>query len=196
MDARRRRERASAHRVSAATAASTPARSFHSVNVMMQALSVSNKDTAVKIGGAEYAVCERSKVRKLLISIQESFLGGAVAQVCANDSLLENFDKTVGYLRALIVATDHVETSNVVRVQGERNNNKRVRFEDDKKKKKMAKKASGNDNDRFYKPSEWYALSEEKRAKIVALRKARKSETLSAAIDAPKESQVSSTQTS
>ena len=79
-------------------------------------------------------------------------------------SLLENFDKTVGYLRALIVATDHVETSNVVRVQGERNNNKRVLLEDDKKKKKMAKKSSGNVQDRFYKPSQCFALSKDKRA--------------------------------
>ena len=70
-------------------------------------------------------MCERSNVRKVLISIQESFLGGAVAQVCANDSLLENFDKTVGYLRALNIATDQVVLRKVVPVQGERNNKKR-----------------------------------------------------------------------
>jgi hypothetical protein len=123
-------------------------------------------------GGVEHAVCERSKVRKLLISIQESFLGGAVVRVCAKDSLLENFDKTVGYLRALIIATDQVELRNIVRVQGERNNKKRVRFEDNKKKKEKRLKADGNVQDRFYKPSECFALSKEKRAEIVAQRRA------------------------
>ena len=177
MVARRRREKAASRHVSAATTASTPARSFDSRNVTLQALSVRNKDTGVKTGGLEYAVCERSKVRKLLISIQESFLGGVVARVCANDSLLENFDKTVGYLRVLIIATDQVELCNVVRVQGERNNKKHVSFEDDKKKEEKRLKASDNVQDRFYKPSEWFALSEEKRAEIVALRRALKFQT-------------------
>lgn len=97
MDARRRRKRASAHHVSADTTASTPASTpahlLDSMNVTLQALYARNEDTGVKTGGVKSAVCKRSKVRKLLIKIQESFLGGAVAQVCASDSLLENFDK-------------------------------------------------------------------------------------------------------
>ena len=142
----------------------------------------------VKSGGFESAVCERSKVRKLLISIQESFLGGAVARVCANDYFSENFDKTVGYLSALIIVTDQDERRNVVFVQGERNNKKHVRFKDDKKNKKKAKMASGNVQDRFYKPSKWFPLCEEKSAEIVALRRAKKSPTLSVETKAPSES--------
>lgn len=63
MDARRRRERASAHHVSAATTASAPARSFDSMNVTLQALSVRNEDTGVKTGGVKSAVCERTKIK-------------------------------------------------------------------------------------------------------------------------------------
>ena len=48
MDARRRRERASVHHVSAATTASTTARSVDSMNVTVKALSVRNEDTGVK----------------------------------------------------------------------------------------------------------------------------------------------------
>jgi hypothetical protein len=40
---------------------------------------------------------EPAKVRKLLDSIQVSFLNAAVATVRANDGLLKSFDKTVSY---------------------------------------------------------------------------------------------------
>jgi hypothetical protein len=145
---------------------------------------------------------ERSKVRKLLESLQAPFLVAAIAQVRANDKYLESFDQTVSYLRTFIIATDQVESRNVSSVQGEKNGKKRVRNEKGgqkgNKKQKNGKKAKNNGKDRFYKPEEWYAMSEEKRSEIMKLRKANKAQTSSVDTESEKEdsTQVSSTQTS
>ena len=52
--------------------------------------------------------------------------------------------------------------------------------------------------DRFYKPEEWFAMSEEKRKEIIKLRKDNKAQTSSVNTESEKEdtTQVSSTQTS
>ena len=148
---------------------------------------------------------ERQKVRKLLENLQASFLGAAIAQVRANNEYLESFDKTVSYLRTFIIRTDQVETRNVSSVQEEGNKGKkRVRFRDNDKKKgkkkdnkrKWKSKPGENDEDRFYKNDEWFAMSEEKRAKITKLRKARQTSSVDTEENQEDTTQVSSTQTS
>ena len=142
---------------------------------------------------------ERAKVRKLLDSIQVSFLNAAVATVRANDGLLESFDKTVSYLRTFIIATDQVETRNVSSVQGNGTTKKCVHFEENTKKNKNKKgKTNNNGDDRYYKPNEWWALSQEKRDSILAKRKLRKSQTSAVSTESTtqEDKQVSSVQTS
>ena len=145
---------------------------------------------------------ERQKVRKLLDSFQASFLVAAIAQVRENDKFLDSFDQTVSYLRTFIIATDQVETRNVASVEGEGKGKKRERFakggQKNKKKNKKGKFANSKGKDRFYKPEEWFALSEEKRAEIIKLRKENKAQTSSVNTESEKEdsTQVSSTQTS
>ena len=154
-----------------------------------------------KAGGV---LSERQKVRKLVESLQASFLSAAIAQVRANNDYLGSFDNTVSYIRTFIIQTDQVETRNVASVQGEGKGKKRSGSgDDDKKKNKNRKKQKGkevsNGEDRFYKPQEWFALSEDKRAKIIALRKARKAQTSSVDTKSDKDedtTQVSSAQTS
>ena len=143
---------------------------------------------------------ERQKVRKLLESLQASYLVAAIAQVKANNDYLGNFDNTVSYLRTFITQIDQVETRNVSSVQGEGKGKKRVRFDDKKKgknrnNKRWKNKPGDNDEDRFYKKDEWFALSKEKQAQIIKLRKAR--EVSSVEIDNKEDTtQVSSAQTS
>jgi hypothetical protein len=63
-------------------------------------------------------------VRKLVDSVQVSFLNAAVTTVRANDGLLESFNKTVSYRRVFIIGTDQVETRNVSIVQSNVNTKK------------------------------------------------------------------------
>jgi hypothetical protein len=145
---------------------------------------------------------ERQKVRKLVESLQASSLVAAIAQVRANDKFLDSFDQTVSYLRTFIIATDQVETRNVASVEGEGKGKKRVRFvkngQKNDKKNKKGKFTNGKGKDRFYKPEEWYALSEDKRKEIIKLRKENKAQTSSVNTESENEdtTQVSSTQTS
>jgi hypothetical protein len=143
---------------------------------------------------------ERSKVRKLLSSLQAKHLEAAIAYVRGNDQLQENFDRAVSYIRTFIIATTNTETRNVASVQG---SNKRVRFEDKKdnknknKKSKKDKKGGKKDSDgedRFYKPKEWWALSKEKRDRIIAIRDKRNAQT--SAVVTETTATVSSVQTS
>jgi hypothetical protein len=143
---------------------------------------------------------ERQKVRKLVESLQASFLSAAIAQVRANNDYLESFDRTVSYLRTFIIQTDQVETRNVSSVQGEKKGKKRVRFEDKKKdknknNKKWKNKPGENDEDRFYKKDEWFALSKEKRDRIINLRKGREASSVETE-NKEDTTQVSSAQTS
>jgi hypothetical protein len=141
---------------------------------------------------------ERSKVRKLLESMQVSFLNSAVATVRANDGLLESFDKTVSYLRTFIIATDNTETRNVASVQGSGNTRKRSYPDENSKRNKNKKGKKMNDGeDRCYKPGEWWALSKEKRDSITSKRKMRKTQTsaVSTETTSQEENQVSSVQT-
>ena len=147
---------------------------------------------------------ERSKVRKLLESLKANNLEAAIAYVRGNDQLQENFDRAVSYIRTFIIATTSTETRNVASVQG---SNKRVRFEGknnnkkSNKKGKHGKKGKGggkkddDGEDRFYKPKEWWALSKEKRDRIIAIREKRDSQT-SAVETKNEEATVSSVQTS
>ena len=153
-----------------------------------------------KAGGA---LRETQKVRKLVESLQASFLQAAIAQVRANNDYLGSFDNTVSYLRTFIIQTDQVETRNVSSFHEEgkeKKGKKRVRFSNETKgknkgNKKWKSKPGSNDEDRFYKPDEWRALSEEKRAKIIKLRKAR--EVSSVGTEEKEDTtQVSSAQTS
>ena len=149
---------------------------------------------------------ERQKVRKLVESLQASYLNAAIAQVRANNDYLGNFDMTVSYLRTFITQTDQVETRNVSSVQGEGKGKKRARGSNDDKKKKGKNKdkkkwKDGNkpkdtDEDRFYKPDEWRALPEEKRARIIALRKGRQASSVDTEEVQEDTTQVSSAQTS
>jgi hypothetical protein len=142
---------------------------------------------------------ERAKVRKFLGSTQVSFLNSAVATVRANDGLLESFDKTVSYLRTFTIATDQVETRNVSSVQGNGTTKKRVHFEENTEKNTCKKgKTNNNGDDRYYKPNEWWALSQKKRDSILAKRKLRKSQTsaISTESTTQEDKQVSSVQTS
>jgi hypothetical protein len=127
-----------------------------------------------------------------------SFLNGAVATVRAKDGLLESFDKTVSYLRIFIIATDQVETRNVSSVQGNANTKNHVHFDENTKKNKNKKgKTSINRDDRYYKPTEWWALSQEIRDSILAKRKVRKPQTPAVSTESTtqQEKQVSSVQT-
>jgi hypothetical protein len=135
---------------------------------------------------------KRSKVRKLIESMQVSFLNSAAATVCANDRLLESFDKTFSYLHTFIIATDNIEKRNVASVQGGGNTRKRS-YPDEKSKKK-----TNDGEDRYYKPGEWWALSKEKRDSITAKRKMRKTQTSAASTEttSQEENQVSSVQMS
>ena len=141
---------------------------------------------------------ERQKVRKLLDSLQASFLVAAIAQVRAIDKFLDSFDQTVSYIRTFIIATDQVETSNVASVEGEGKGKNVYVLKKVVRRIKGASFAKSNGKDRFYKPEEWFAMSEEKRKEIIKLRKDNKAQTSSVNTESENEdtTQVSNTQTS
>jgi hypothetical protein len=115
---------------------------------------------------------ERSKVRKLLESIQVLFYVSTIVTVRANDGLLESFDTTVSYLCTFIIATDNIETRNVASVQVGGNTRKRSISEENPNYNKNKKGQMRNDGeDQYYKPSKWWALSKEKRDSIDMIRK-------------------------
>jgi hypothetical protein len=113
--------------------------------------------------------------------------------------LLESFDKTASYLRTFMIATDNIETRNVVSVQGGGNTRKRSYPDENSKRNKHKKGKKTNDGeDRYHKHGEWWALSKEKRDSMTAKRKMRKTQTsaVSTETTSQEENQVSSVKTS
>jgi hypothetical protein len=140
-------------------------------------------------------IIETKKVRYLIESIQAPFLNAATATVRATDRYLESFDLTTTYMRTFIIANEHTEQRTVASVSG----SKRVRFDgktrfNEKqhpaKRQRTGRKRGGSKVrypttglDRFYKPDEWKALSPEKKAEIMALRKKRNSGVSSTTVE-------------
>jgi hypothetical protein len=122
------------------------------------------------------AMPENTKVRKLLYSIHCATMNVPIATIRAQDNLRNSFDESINYLRAFILSSGHGEDRNVSGVtadKGKSGNNSGG------KRKHGSKGKSGNNSggtkplDRYYKPDEWWKLSEKVRAEIIALRKGR-----------------------
>jgi hypothetical protein len=120
------------------------------------------------------ALAENTKVRKLLYSLRCATMNVLIGTIQAQENLRNSFDESINYLRAFILSTSHGDDRNVSGVSARSTTFKRKDGYD-----KTAKKGKfGNNNgnkplDWYYKPDEWWKLSEEVRAKILVLRKNR-----------------------
>ena len=118
------------------------------------------------------AMAENTKVRKLLYSLRCATMNVPIATIRAQENLRNSFDESINYLRAFILSTNHGEDRNVSALGANTTfASKRKSF--DKGAKKRAEKAGPKPFDRYYKPDEWWKLSDKVRAEIRALRKAR-----------------------
>jgi hypothetical protein len=133
------------------------------------------------------AMTEKSKVRKLLHSLKSSAMAVPIATIQAQDNLRLNFDECINYLRAFIINTQGSEDRNVSALGSAKTafSTKRKAFE--KGSKKSGTTSGTKPIDRYYKPDEWWKLTDKVRQEIRALRAARGTTTrnVSTAATAP-----------
>ena len=118
-------------------------------------------------------VPENTKVRKLLASLQHATMSVGVATIRAQDDLRGDFDASVNYLRAFIIANDVGETRTISEFKSDKfNANKKRKGDNDRggrggnKKKQVTWKGL----DRFYPPKEWWALPQTERDAVLKAR--------------------------
>jgi hypothetical protein len=119
------------------------------------------------------ALAENTKVRKLLYSLRCATMNVPIATIRAQENLRNSFDESINYLRAFILSTSHGDDRNVSGVSARSTTFKRKDGYDKTKKGKVGNNNGNKPLDRYYKPDEWWKLSEEVRAKILVLRKNR-----------------------
>jgi hypothetical protein len=124
---------------------------------------------------------EQVKVRKLTASILAPELKTAKSTIAAIDTLRQNFDECVNYLKGQIHRNDSGQTEDrqVSSAASKQNENKRKATDDNgnSNNKKKGKKGK-NKLDRWYSPAEYRALPEKDK---IALRNARKARKAAAA---------------
>jgi hypothetical protein len=128
---------------------------------------------------------ERKKVRILLESLEASYLTACIATVRCNDTLQDDFDKTVAFIRTFIVKADVTDERKVAAVQGggdksKRKNNGKNNTQNRNKKQK-GNQHENKGEDRYYTKAEWWALTQAQRDHILSLRKARLAQTAAVA---------------
>lgn len=123
------------------------------------------------------ALQESVKVRKLTSSLQAPELKTAKATIAAIDTLRQNFDECVNYLKGQIHRNDSGQTEDrqVSSAASNANGNKRKASDgnEDSSNKKKGKKGK-NKLDRWYSPAEYRALPQKQKDALKAARKARK----------------------
>jgi hypothetical protein len=125
------------------------------------------------------AMPENTKVRKLLYLLRCATMNVPIATIRAQDNLRNSFDESINYLRAFILSNSHGEDRNVSAVAGRSTSATGKRKAGDKYKSNKGGGSSGDSKafDRYYKPDEWWKLTEKVQNEICALRKARKNST-------------------
>ena len=126
-------------------------------------------------------VPEKTKVRKLLMSLQHATMSVGVATIRAQDDLRGDFDASVNYLRAFIIANDVGENRSISEVKSDKFNGKKRKGADNDRGGKggnKKKQVSWKGLDRFYPPKEWWALPQAERDAVL---KARANRQVSAA---------------
>jgi hypothetical protein len=121
---------------------------------------------------------EKTKVRRLLKSLQAPTMSVPSATIQATESLKSSFDASVNYLRAFISSTEVADTRNVSDIGTKKKNKKggngQKKGGGNKKSKGGGNKSDNQPQDRYYKRDEWLKLSQEDRDKIIQMRKKRK----------------------
>jgi hypothetical protein len=120
------------------------------------------------------AFAENTKVRKLLYSLRCATMNVPIATIQAQENLRNSFDESINYVHALILSTSHGDDRNVSGVSARSTTFKRKDgYNKTAKKGKVANNNGNKPLDWYYKPYEWWKLSEEGRARILVLRKNR-----------------------
>jgi hypothetical protein len=118
------------------------------------------------------ALPDGTKVRRLLDSLQVASLAVPIATIKAQDNLRLDFDACVNFLKSFILSSPNTEQRNVSAVRRERYGKRRGGGN-----KYNGRTVKGKDKsslDRYYKPEEWHALSDETKKEIVEARRKRK----------------------
>jgi hypothetical protein len=119
------------------------------------------------------ALAENTKVRKLLYSLRCATMNVPMATIRAQENLRNSFDESINYLRAFILSTNHGEDRNVSAIDAKTTFASKRKAFDKGIKKRTGGGIGGGPKDRYYKPDEWWKLSDKVRAEIIELRKAR-----------------------
>jgi ribosomal protein L15 len=130
------------------------------------------------------SLTDAEKVRKLLTSIQASYLQVAIATIRANDNLRLDFDASVNFLRAFI-ANSSTQSENEVRNVSQVNVSKpgrggrgrgggQGRGHKGGRGHDKGTQGQGKGVDRWYTYKEWRELDEDKRKQVTESRKKRK----------------------
>ena len=107
------------------------------------------------------------------MSLQHATMSVGVATIRAQDDLRGDFDASVNYLRAFIIANDVGETRSISEVKSDKFNGKKRKGADNDRGGKggnKKKQVSWKGLDRFYPTEEWWALPQAERDAVLKAR--------------------------
>jgi hypothetical protein len=105
------------------------------------------------------AVTKRTKVRKMLKTLQVTSMAVPIVTIRATNRLLIDFDATINYLRGVLHSIDTTENQQVAGVTAKRNKNRNQERNCIPDKSDKSKKESKG-LDQYYQREEWFALDE------------------------------------